>query len=190
MVPRDGRPCSFNGCDKTADTGGLCVGHYHQRIKGRELTPLWSPERSRKAFWEQVKKTSGCWLWTGRVINSGYGQVSIEGRKWLPHRYSYTAAYGDIPDGKFIDHRCRNKLCVRPDHLRPVSNTQNLRAQGLRTNNTSGVRGVSWDKARGRWSAKVKIGGKLAWSQRYDTLEEAAHGVAEARAKLYSEGDL
>lgn len=180
--------CSFDGCDRPSSSLGLCSGHYNQKRKGRELTVLRTAEgQSEVRFWAKVDQSGDCWLWTGNVINSGYGSASVNGKKWLAHRYVYAIRVGDISEGGEVDHLCRNKLCVRPDHLRAVTHIDNVRAQGLRTNNTSGVRGVNWDKARGKWAARVNVGGKKRHVGRFDTLEEAAQAVAAARTSFYAD---
>lgn len=76
-----------------------------------------------------VKKTSSCWEWQGSVNSSGYGQHGSHkkpGAETLAHRKLYAMKYGPIPKGKQIDHLCRNKLCVRPDHLEAVDPKENL----------------------------------------------------------------
>jgi HNH endonuclease len=65
-------------------------------------------------FWLHVRKTEGCWLWTGPT-NGRYGRV---GRRTYAHRVSYELEHGPIPDGLFVMHNCDTPLCVRPDHLR------------------------------------------------------------------------
>jgi len=61
---------------------------------------------------------SGCWLWTGPTYTNGYGQHS---RNEPAHRYSWRRKHGPIPDGMFVDHKCRMPLCVNVDHLRVVT---------------------------------------------------------------------
>ena len=68
----------------------------------------------------------GCWLWTAGT-NGVYGQFSIKGSSRYAHRVSFTAFVCPIPEGWTIDHLCRNKLCVNPDHLEAVSFQTNLR---------------------------------------------------------------
>jgi len=70
---------------------------------------------------------SGCWLWLGYVMKNGYGQTSRDGRHVLAHRWSWQSVHGSIPDGLVIDHLCRNRLCVNPDHLEAVSQATNVR---------------------------------------------------------------
>jgi len=77
------------------------------------------PKGNNKLFWKNVKIDDllGCWLWTGAKINSGYGTVKIDGKRYLVHRYSWELAKGEIPDEMYICHTCDVKLCVQPDHL-------------------------------------------------------------------------
>lgn len=64
-------------------------------------------------FWPKVNKSDGCWVWTARLNNMGYGKCS-EG---LAHRFSWVLHNGPIPSGLQILHKCDNPPCVRPDHL-------------------------------------------------------------------------
>ena len=77
-------------------------------------------------FWSKVHKTSTCWIWTGAVQSRGYGCWSINGRRVLAHRMSYTWMVGPIPEGLQLDHLCRNTLCVNPAHLEPVTQKVNM----------------------------------------------------------------
>lgn len=73
---------------------------------------------------------AGCLEWTGCTNSRGYGVVSLNGTRVLTHRLAYEALAGPIPEGLTIDHLCRNKLCVRPDHLEPVTLEENQRRAG------------------------------------------------------------
>lgn len=61
---------------------------------------------------------TGCWLWTGRLTNSGYGQIakSTHG-EWKAHRLFWRVANGPIPGGLCVLHKCDTPACVNPDHL-------------------------------------------------------------------------
>ena len=69
---------------------------------------------------------SGCWLWTEWLDSDGYGIISIKHKNHRAHRVSYERYVGKIPDGMVIDHLCRVRHCVNPDHLRVVTNAENV----------------------------------------------------------------
>ena len=78
-------------------------------------------------LWAKVDASGDCWEWTG-ARTSGYGHLRMsEGVYRRAHRVVYERMVGPIPEGLTIDHRCRNKACVNPDHLEPVTNQENLR---------------------------------------------------------------
>lgn len=60
---------------------------------------------------------SGCWLWTGVVLNTGYGQVAINGVRTSAHRASFAERFGPIPKGMWVLHKCDIRSCCNPDHL-------------------------------------------------------------------------
>jgi hypothetical protein len=74
-----------------------------------------------------------CWVWTGaRNQVSGYGRVTYRSapgqcRAEYAHRVAYWLIHGPVPDGKELDHLCRNKACARPSHLEPVTHLVNVR---------------------------------------------------------------
>lgn len=73
---------------------------------------------------------SGCWLWMA-ASSQGYGHVRLGSRVLRAHRLVYTTLRGD-PGGKLLDHLCRVRQCVNPDHLEPVTNRENcLRGVGV-----------------------------------------------------------
>lgn len=70
---------------------------------------------------------SGCWLWIGAMHEGGYGRVRYHNRTLPAHRVSYMVHVGPIPGGLVIDHKCRVRCCVNPDHLEPVTRKENMR---------------------------------------------------------------
>lgn len=75
---------------------------------------------------------TGCWFWLGMLGADGYGSVWIGGtranggRLFRAHRASYEEFVGPIPEGMVLDHLCRQRSCINPDHLQPVTNKVNL----------------------------------------------------------------
>lgn len=72
-----------------------------------------------------VVTESGCWEWVGAIAPTGYGVYTGQGGGGGAHRYVYKLLVGPIPEGLTLDHLCRNRLCVRPDHLEPVTMFEN-----------------------------------------------------------------
>ncbi len=77
----------------------------------------------------------GCWEWTAAKTSEGYGAIGKGAREegtLLAHRVMYESLVGLIPDGLVIDHLCRNRGCVNPTHMEPVTTRENvLRGEGL-----------------------------------------------------------
>ena len=84
-----------------------------------------NPERVWK-FIEIPKNPKGCWIWIGCIGRDGYGQFMIYYRHFKAHRFVYEYLLGEIPKGLTLDHLCRNRACVNPDHLEPVTLKKNL----------------------------------------------------------------
>jgi hypothetical protein len=81
-------------------------------------------------FWSKLDAQLplvGCWEWRGARNTNGYGVFRVDGRLVLAHRFCYEQLVGPIDAGRELDHRCRNRACVRPDHLEPVDHATNVR---------------------------------------------------------------
>lgn len=87
-------------------------------------------EKRWNLFLKKVIKTPACWIWTGHILGGpcgGYGHVTIGNRQKRAHIVSYEQLKGKIPSGLVLDHLCRNRSCVNPDHLEPVTIQENIR---------------------------------------------------------------
>jgi hypothetical protein len=185
--------CSFDGCSRDAHAVGMCKAHYEQRRRGEEMRPL-KPRRassipSAEWFWAQTTRRGECRDWNLAVNSHGYGQVSVQGRTVQAHRFAFMLSGATIPDGMLVDHRCRNRRCVEPRHLRLATKKQNAENVGLRKDNTSGVRGVTWAAQRRRWMVTVTHNGRHINGGYFRELEDAKQRATELRRGLYTHSE-
>lgn len=103
-------------------------------IRGRRPT-----DRTAR-FWSLVspEPNTGCWLWCGQEVFGGYGAFWGGRRTVKAHRFSYEIKFGAVPPGFQLDHLCRVRLCVNPDHLEPVTHRENC------------LRGISFSAANAK----------------------------------------
>ena len=85
-----------------------------------------TPEEIRESLFKKVKKARGCWIWLGAINPAGYGTISFKGKIYKAHRVIYELSIRKVPSGKVLDHKCRNRSCVNPKHLRVVTNRENV----------------------------------------------------------------
>ena len=77
-------------------------------------------------FWKRVERTNTCWLWKPPFNGYGYGTIRLDGKPIGVHRVSYEKFKNKIPDNLQIDHLCRVRNCVNPDHLEVVTQKENF----------------------------------------------------------------
>jgi hypothetical protein len=186
--------CKFNPCGRQSRTRGLCNGHHLQLCRGKgPLKRLRSDISDAERFWAKVDKENGteCWLWTASQGGKGYGRFRTKSARSMvsAHRWSYEDANGPIAEGLQIDHICRVKLCVNPDHLRSVTNKENQENLGLRRDNSSGVRGVTWNVRDNRWHVKVGHNGRRYHGGYFTEFDAACLAAVELRNQLFTHND-
>jgi len=134
------KTCSVAICPHQAKTKGFCNPHY-QRLWRTGTVNAETPIMPRiigdddARFWSKVNKTETCWEWLPPTMK-GYGIFRLSKRNILAHRFSFELSGKIIPLGLQLDHLCRNRRCVRPEHLEVVTNRENsLRGESLNAQN-------------------------------------------------------
>lgn len=120
--------CSIEGCDALSVARTWCDRHYS--AWKRTGDPMGMQDNPERRFWLNVRKSDGCWEWTGSLSGGGYGQFRVHGKQAQVHRFAYGLLVGPVPEGLELDHLCRNRRCVNPAHLEPVTRSINV-ARGI-----------------------------------------------------------
>lgn len=118
--------CAFDGCNKPGRHRGYCVACYSRLRKSGELALLPKRTLEERLFANITEDQSGCWLWTGTIVGTGYGHLHWQGRGRPAHRLMYEFMVVEIPEGLDLDHLCRVRECVNPWHLDPVTRRVNI----------------------------------------------------------------
>jgi hypothetical protein len=121
----------------------------------------------------------------GKLVNtpngSGYISVVINKVQYKVHRLIFLMFHGYLPT--FIDHADGNRSNNRIENLREATRAQNNYNAKLRSDNTSGVKGVSWHRQNSKWCAYINADNKRLYVGLFSTIEDAANAVAVARLK-------
>jgi hypothetical protein len=121
-------PCAIEGCDRPVRSRGWCNRHYQRWYLHGDPEVIYSNKGKPPIvrFTEKYEvQQSGCWLWTGTTTRKGYGMFWPTAKATPAHRWSYEHFVGPIPEGLQLDHLCRVRNCVNPEHLEPVTAKEN-----------------------------------------------------------------
>ena len=122
----------------------------HRRGDGPCADSLTLAQRVKREMVRVSKDPSGCWVWAGKRSARGYGMVRMGSRTRMAHALFYEGLVGPIPEGLELDHLCRNRSCVNPAHLEPVThrvNTQRGLAGKYQAAKTHCPQGHPYDEA-------------------------------------------
>ena len=122
--------CSIEGCEKPVSSRGWCSMHYARWRRNGDPNFVQKKRADggfsvHERFSESYSAEGDCWIWTGTVSMYGYGRFWQDGVEHLAHRWAYQNFVGLIPEGLELDHLCRNRSCVNPEHLEPVTAREN-----------------------------------------------------------------
>lgn len=140
--------CRVTGCSRELFADGYCGPHYKR--KWRYGDPLAGGPYQGESVQTRLSRLflvqpDGCWEWVRGFDNMGYGSIVIARQTKRAHRAVYEAFREPIPSGMELDHLCRNKRCVNPDHLEVVTHSENLRRHYATV--TTCPHGHAYDKA-------------------------------------------
>ena len=139
---------------------------------------------------------TGCFFWivgnrknrtgerAGSVNPCGYRVINIKNRLHREHRLAWLFVYGTIPS-EDIDHINQDKSDNRIANLRLACSALNKQNLGLRADNKSGVRGVSWSKEYSKWVASIQVNYKMRMLGRFVNKEDAIAARIEAQQKYH-----
>lgn len=133
---------------------------------------------------------SGCWLWIGSYDRNGYGRFWADGGHTQAHIISYEEENGPVPEGLELDHKCRVRCCVNPQHLEPVTHAENI-LRGLAPgiagswfrDRTHCPQGHPYDDANTHHCHRIGVNGKVHAHRNCRMCARLAARIRRATAK-------
>jgi hypothetical protein len=122
----------------------------------------------------------------GGFDKAGYRIINVEGRLYRSARLAHFFVVGAWPEGQ-IDHRNMDKGDDKWENLRLATHAQNNQNKRINSNNSSGSKGVTWNKAAGKWQAQITFEGKARYLGLKDDKRDAEELYASAAKRLYGD---
>ena len=181
--------CTVADCKNPRDKNRrICRQHRYRLEKyGSVDAPLtrFNALEDRLAY--RTEERGECLVWTGELNRGGYPVTTYQGKKRYVYRLTWERAHGPIPEGMQVDHTCHVRACVKVEHLRLASNSENSRNRSgpHLAGTATGVRNVHI--AGKKYTVRIKEHGKLHYFGVYNTIEEAARVAERKRALLFGD---
>lgn len=122
----------------------------------------------------------------GSLSPTGYLTIRLFGKLYQAHRLAWLYMTGEMPS-KHIDHINCNKADNRFKNLREATNAENVMNSGIRSNNTSGFKGVKWNKNRNKWVADCTANGKRHYLGYFSKIDDAVEAYKQCAMKIHGE---
>ncbi len=206
--------CIIENCNKDHFGLGYCIKHYKQFKRYGEIPKR--TRRDANEFiidgdicWVILYDKNNKEKTRAKFLSIYYNQICNPKLKWHLHNYGYVGAIWtdenniqqhiflheaiiqlsdqEIPDGYEIDHKDGNKLNCLDNNLRICTKSQNGQNRGKNKNNTSGYKGVTWDKACKKWHVRITINNQEINLGNFKEIEEAAETYNSAALKYHGE---
>lgn len=134
-----------------------------------------------------VPSEDGCLIWSGSKYSNGYGCFSFLGKNTLAHRTSYLLFTGGLTPTLVVDHICRNKDCVNPEHLRQATQKENCQNVSDKSNNSNtGFRNVRWRSDRNYYEVDISSGDTRIRKSGFLVLEDAVEFARSVKDLLHT----
>lgn len=138
-----------------------------------------------KLYWKESRGSVAAGTELKASHSLGYVRARIDGELYYGHRLIFFMETGEWPDE--VDHMYGDTSDNRWDKIRPSTHKQNLTSTKLRKDNTSGYKGVSWNKNMKKYVAQAKVNGKQTYFGLYDTAEEASKVIIKVRNEFFGD---
>ena len=170
---------------------GMCSKHYQRLVKYDDAnyvqTIVGDDEARWNSKWTRTNKVIiegvGCSEFTGWLDKDGYGLIWIEGTKKKTHRHAYERAYGPVPEGMQVQHKCHNPPCGEPVHLKVGYAKENY-ADMVEAGRQKRPVGERNGMAKLTWAKVDKI--RLLWSSGKYTKTFLAYWFNVSTAAIYA----